>query len=246
MVVGLVEDHRHVDVEARDRIVERDAARQRLLEQQRALEELVQPGLRAQFLPERVQRSRRLATVSLPSSVTRQSGAAGVEHRGDAHEAFDVVLGIAAQLDLEKAQAVARDRSLECGRQTVVRIDTGVGCDEPVGETDGVTDVDGRRRVQLELQRERIAEHAGAQARYPVEPGRAQRSIGHGLVELGGAELRREPRQAKLDAARDRCGAGVLRQLMRRHRRGFALVCIAREAQRHAQLLEVLLMREIG
>ena len=161
-------------------------------------------------------------------------------------QALDVGARLAAQLELEVAQPVARDRRFERGGQAVVRIAAGVGvgrAGRPGRRCGAARRAPALRSASCDANGSPStpALHAAA----PRQPGGAQRGVGHRLVEQRGAELRRQARQPERHAARDRrrrppaatAAYGVSASLG-------AEIRLARDAQRLAQLLEVLLVRE--
>jgi hypothetical protein len=222
---------------------QRLCARQRLFQQQRAAVQPLQRGRGAQPLPERGQDvgvGKTLVAVERDAGV----GRAAVQQRRDALQPLQVVVGPAAELELEVRQPAGGDGLLQRGRQAVLRVGAGVAVEQPVGQADGVAQGHVLRRGDVQAAAPGVAQHAGTQAVAPAQAQRTQHGVCHGLVQLRGAELRRQPRQAQRAGLAQHLVTGVQRQHVRRRLTAGVAPAGGRQAQRAAQLLEVLLVRQ--
>lgn len=191
----IVQDHRHADTQAGDGFAQRHRARQGLLQQQGALQQLGQRWRGLQRLPE-VPEAGRVAEGFIAVECHAPVAAKVLQHLGDACEPFPVGFDLAAELEFEVMQAVSLDGSLQGGGQAVLWVGARVAVGQAVGQSDGVAQHHLGRSLQRDLAAPGIAQYTGAQTVHPRQPSRAQRGVGHRLVQQGWAELRRQSRQA--------------------------------------------------
>jgi hypothetical protein len=210
VVVGLVQDHRHLDAQALDRVGQRDRARQRLLQQQRARRKRCSAGVawqRARTRPG-LGVGKGLVAVQRRAVVAGWASTAAMACRRSRSASAS-----AAELELEAQQAMWRIASARvAGKPSCGSAPGSPGCRRSARPTVWRSQT-ASVALQAGVARKGVASRPAATPSHQTGSRVAHHRVGHCLVELRRAELGRQAWQAERDAGGDRSRAGVQRQL---------------------------------
>ncbi len=254
-VVGLVDDHGLVRRQRADMLRHRGLALDRLLDEYHAAAQLRQSRFGAHALP---QRQHAAHVVVLLVAVQRGAVAAGyrVQHAGDAGQPVDVGVDVAGHLELEPALPVGGHHLVQRFGQAIVHAMGLVGARDRVDQAHGVAGIDVRRRLQAgqeaaEVEAGQVGAQLGGADAHEVVPNdgvkrllqRAAQRIEHGAVDqrraVIGDQRIESPRRSALDL-----GAVVAAEVPEGALARAAEVELARDAERRAQLVEVVFVAQ--